>query len=464
MDIDKFKQSPIWASVRDIINGDDNPIKVRVSATVHTQDYDYDAFKIYSIDYIRDYMNAMTDDCQIKLLIPLGDYAYLIEPNKNNIEITVNTIHLQSIGDAEDSSAEIEKVRYKAIFDPSNPTFGSTDVANYTQKTMNNADILTIKFRLMDRNVEPLRIKTVHGIFRGITPEALTQSILLGESQKIIVDDKPAASGIDIVTPDRTEINDQVVIASGTFIYEVPTYLQEKAGGFYKYDIGTYFQRYKGETLWFIYPLYNYNRFDEDKERDVMIFYSVPPRYTGGIERTYRIEPGVVEAIVTSNKVQIDASDLSQLNRGVGYRLADAAAFMKKPIQLDEESSAIGARANLNQELVLLERDDGLNYAPVIRDIATNHYLEISKLSARRAALIRFIWENSDASLIYPGMPVKYSFIQNDEVISIKGTILNVHASMMKQGTLSESGRYTTKCVITIATELNTVLPTFEES
>lgn len=464
MDLGKWQSSPAYLSVRDITNGDDVPYKSKLSGVLHTVEHDYKIFKILSQHIVRDYNETMMDDVQVKIMVPLGDYIYLVYPNKDNLEMTIRKTPLNSMGSGENSASSIEETRYKCVFDTTNPSFTGTEFANYNQSTLNNTQFVDIKMKLMDRNVEPLRIKTVQGIFRGVSSSELIKSILLGESQNILIDGSPAVSGMDMVEPDNQIPNDQIILSSGTYICEVPTILQERYNGIYKYGIGTYYQRYNKNTpTWFIFPLFDFDRFDGGGEKNIAIFYSAPSKYTMGIERTYRVKSGVLEVIVSSEKHQMNVSDVTQLNEGVGFRMVDTAAFMKKPVMIDETGSAVGARGNLNREVAFINRKDGLNHTPVVRNYSTNSYHETSKISARQATILQFGWENADESLIYPGMPMKYCYMQNNEFCELKGTILGIHSIRTRQGTIAEDDRYLTKCILSIATELNTQLPSFDK-
>lgn len=462
MDLGKFYSSPIWIGVREIFAGQDVPYKTRITATIHTPEQDYEVFKVLSYDVMRDYVTLMMDNALLKVMIPLGDYIRLVYPNKDNLEITVTVKHLLSVGDGEDNEKEIEKTRYKAVFDPSNPRFTGTDIMNADQRPLNMTSIPQFKFRLMDRCAEPLRVKTLQGVFRSIKPEDLIKAVLLGESQKILVDGSPAASGLDMFPPDQSTPISQIVIPSGTFMCELPTIIQEESIGVYKYGIGTYFQRFNGVPMWFVFPLYNHDRFDSGTEQKVAVFYSTPDKAGKGVERTYRVNGNVLEVVITGNKMELDNSELTQLNYGTGFRLMDQAAFMKKPILIDENNKAVGARGNLNQEVTFMDRGDGLNFVPTIRNTKTNAYNEISKVSARQTAVVKFIWENADPELIYPGMPMKYCFMQGDEVVEVKGTILGVHGSRRREGSLGEPDRFSSRALVSVATQRNPSVPEYE--
>ncbi len=462
MNLANWRSSPVYLAVRDIFASEDPPFRNRLKAVLHTSDRDYTVFKILSEEIVKDYSKSMMEDIRLTCSIPLGDYITLVYPNKDNLEMTVTRTPMKARGDSNNGKKNIQQIKYKCLFEPINPSFTSSEISNYDQATLNNSQFVTVYFRLMDRNAEPLRVKMTQGVFRGIGPEEMIKAILLSESQQILVDGKPAAEGLDIVKPDKTKAISQVVLSSGTHMCEVPTMIQENYDGVYKYGIGTFFQRYNGVPMWFVYPLFDFDRFDGREERDVAIFYSAPPKFTQGAERTYRVNPGVLEVVVTTDKHQINVSEIKQLNEGVGFRLMDTDAFMKKPAIIDADGEPVGARANLNREVNLLERKDGLNYVPVIKNFATNPYHETSKIASRTHTLLHFGWDNADETLIYPGMPMKFCYMEDNQYRELKGTILGLQAFRIREGNQIENDRFSTKCVISVATELNTQLPTYD--
>ena len=462
MDLARWQTSPLFIAVREILNGKDQPFRYRLEAIIHTKDKDYKVFKVLSETIIRDYTKNMMDDTMITLHVPLGDYQYLIYPNKDNLELTVKKTSLDSISGEVSYNKPIEEIRYKCLFDSTNISYAATEYSAADQNSLNLSKFTSFRVRLMDRNAEPLRVKMVQGVFRGVTPADLMKSILLGESQKVLIDGKPSVTGLDLVKPDNQKPIQQVVIPSGTYICEIPTILQEEYTGVYKYGIGTYYQRYgKNQTpTWFIYPLYDFSRFDNGDHKDLAIFYAAPPKYTKHVERTYRVQSGVVQIIVTTSRYQVNVSDIVQLDKGVGFRLPDVNAFMKKPVKI-ENGQAFAARGNLNMEAGYIDRGDGLNHVPMIMDYSTNPYNELSKVSSRQISVLQFGWQNADESLLYPGMPCKYIFIQDDRVCEIRGTILGLQSYRVKEGSMVDYDRYSTNCVVVVATELSTKIPEF---
>ena len=80
---------------------------------------------------------------------------------------------------------------------------------------------------------------------------------------------------------------------------------------------------------------------------------------------------------------------------------------------------------------------------------------EINRLTMGQ---IDLVWENADPELIYPGMPCKYLYLNQNKVVSLKGTILFVHAFSARVERYNASA-FRTTCRLSIACEPQTKKP-----
>ena len=336
-----------------------------------------------------------------------------------------------------------------------NPPVGGSDLEAHAYSDL-NTDLVEVKLELVNRSLEPLRIMTTGGIYPNKSMEELVRAVLSGESLQLKVDGKPAIDGIDIVKPDNQEPVSQVIFPHGTLITSVPTYLHESVGGIYNGGIGTYFQQYQGKKLWFVYPLYSTDRFDGKDKR--VVFYVVPQEKLPQLDKSYRTEGDILKVAVTAQRKYSDSAELAYMNAGSGYRMADARSFMKKPVKIGKNGPE-GNRGNLNHEVAITERKDGLNYAPVVKGgPGSNPFYERSKILALTMAQIDFVWENADPELLYPGMPCKYVYLSAGKPVSLKGTVLFVHSYASRIEKYKASA-FRTTCRVTIATEPQTKTP-----
>jgi hypothetical protein len=432
----QIEQTPIWVEVLSILKSGKKPVKYSYKGMLHTEKEDLPVLKIISLDIYRDYNNNIGDRIVVEFKMPLGDYSSRLYPFRANLEFSLKKVLLNETSDDVDPDVDIPIEKYKAVFLPNdNPHIATTELEMYDVQTLNNVDIVSVKLDLIDRALEPLRIKTVQGVYRNVTQEQLIRSLMIGESNKIRIEGKPIVDGIHLVEPHNKNIIKHVVLKSGLTIPNIPSYLQETMNGIYTSGIGTYLQKYLNKKLWFVYPLYDTTRFDG--KDDKVIFYSVPQERLPGLDRTYNKDGSVLRILVTSTRKYKDNADNDHLNHGVGFRMSDANAFMKKPINLTKDGPK-ASRTQLNYEVANQERKDGLNYAPVTsKGISANPYTEYSKVVARDIARIDLTWENGNPDMIYPGMPCKYVFLINDTPTELVGVIGGIHSfSSVQKGSI----------------------------
>lgn len=447
-----FEQSAIWADVRRVIYDKSKPVKYELRAMVHTAKEDIPVYKILAYDDECDYVNRISSHIRIEFMMPYGDYVQRLYPQRDNLELTVKWIKQSETPNATDGKAKIENERFKALFLPdNNPRVNASDTLRVDKESLNKMGLVTVTLELHNRSLEVLRIKRTRGIHHNSTQKEVMLSILAGESARVLVDGKPAIDGVDIVEPDNQTVKKHILIPDDTAITEIPSFLQHKMNGVYNTGIGNYFKTYRNKKLWFVYSLFDVKRFDEDVPK--VIFYSVPKSRFPSLDRTYREEGDIVHVAITSDHNYQDAADQDYMNNGVGFRLTDGNAIMKKPVEMTKEGPK-GRRTNLNIETISHERQDGLNYAPVaIRAISSNPYLDYSNVNARRVARSNLVWENSNPRLLYPGMPCMYCFLDGKKVIRLKGIILFHHSLTALQGSKVLDNTYRTQTALTIVVE-----------
>jgi len=452
-----FEHSPLWPEVQSIISGPSKKILYDYKGTLHTEKEDLAIWDFNSIEVVRDYLNNIGETATVVFRMGMGDYVNRLFPYRQNLEFTIKRTALEEGGSNRAKDEPVQVMRYKAIFNTSrNPPVGGSELETYHAEDLNVSDMVEIHLELVDRALEPLRIKTTGGAFANVKPGDLIRSLLAGESSKVLVDGKPAAQGMDLVEPDNKEPIPNAIIPHGLKVTSVPTFIQHQLSGVYNRGIGTYFQTYEGKKLWFVYPTYDTERFDgKDKK---MVFYAVPQEKLPQLDKSYMKEGNVIKVAVTAQRRYTDSAELDYMNEGSGYRMPDARAYMKKPVKITENGPQ-ASRAELNHEVIIKERSDGLNYAPIAQGgPSSNPFVERSKVIQRSMAQIDLVWENSDPLLIYPGMPCKYIYLSQGKAISLKGTILFVHSFSAKVEKYNASA-FRMTCRVSIACEAQTKRP-----
>ena len=445
----EIEQTAMWADVKKIFEDPEKPVKYEWTATMHTVDEDFDVAKLITIDSVRDYVNKITHRTHVEMVMPLGDYVKRLYPYRDNMELTLRRIRLCESGEAIYPGAVPEEERYKAVFLVNvNKNIRGGEYDSFDKNSLDLMELVTVKLQLLQLFFEPVRIKTVGGVFKNCTPEQIIRGVIGGESLLIEADGKPVVQAIDVVSPDNTDKRAQYVFPHNTPYWSVPTLVQERMGGVYSSGIGTYFQVFREKKTWFIYPLYNTKRFKEDVYK--VIFFSVPQQRFTGVERTYRVEDKITYIACTSDKNYSDSGETDLMDSGSGFRMADARAFMKKPVEMTEEGP-VGARGRLNFEIAIKDRPDGLNYAPKAEvEISSNPFAQTSRVIARAGARIDLTWENSVPQLLYPGMPAKFCYMLKDKLKEVEGVVLFAHTVIQQAGTGFNIRAYKTTTQITL--------------
>ena len=409
------------------ITKDKKPIRAKYELILHTVKDDLEVNKFLSEDILRDYGSQVGTKGAVKFIVGLGTYVKKIYPFRDNLEVTIKRTILEEQGSKMEKETKVKVTRYKAIFlSDQNSSASAQGYERMKEDTLNNASIVTVTLEVTDRSLEPLRVITTSGIYRVKKYEDIIRGVLQKESDTVLVDGKPSVNGVDIVPPDNDQIVRQTLIPSGTKLTLVPTFLQEKGVGVYTAGIGTFLQTYKDNKLWFVYPLYNHSRFDQDVPK--AIFYALPKGRHEQLDRTYIEDGKLLQVLLIADRNYTDQADLDNMNEGNGLRMSDATSYMHKPVEVTADGPK-AKRTNLNTEVHYTNRTDGLNYAPVSSNrVSVNRYKEFSQVVARNTGTVTAVWENAEIDLIYPGMPCKYVIMGKDKPVELKGTILGVQA------------------------------------
>ncbi len=430
----QLENTSLWKDVSTIVNSPANNTFFDYTATIHTALEDYKAITLLSVDIVRDYHNNIGDQISAIFVISFGDYVKRFYPFKNNLELTIAYIPKSSNISKTPNTNKLTKQRYKMVFLPNeNPHIDVTDFSMMDKLTLDHMEPVNVRVQLLDRSLEPLRIKMTSGIYLNVKPETLLRTVLGNEANNILVDGKPSIDSIDIYPPDNTDIRKHVVIPNNTHVLSMPTFMQEKMMGVYSAGIGNYLQTYNSKKTLFVYPLYNTQRFKTTQNTSKIIFYFMPKFRYKGIDNTYTQDGNIIKVVCSSDKHYMDDGETGYMDKGVGFIQADARSFMGKPVILDSNNVPQGSPAQISTYVANTSRDDGLNYAPNSQHaISANPFLGYSEVTRRNVSKIDLMWDHSDSSLIYPGMPCQFVFLENGNLATINGVVIYTHTIIAK--------------------------------
>lgn len=415
--------SPAFSEVIEIFNDKVKPVNHIWKCKIILPNKEYEILKVVEIDIVRDYINNFADEVSITIPIPKGFYNNEIIRYKDNVEfelIRTPTAELDTIA-VED---KILVLRYKAIvIDTKNDIVSSKKLTSDDPKSDDLSDLENKTFQLIDKTVSALRKFETGGIYRNSIPGKAVHYSLTHAISKLNVSSKFKVLGVDMVTSDNTTPYKHVIIPHGTKLFNVPQYVQNNWGGIYNTSIGNYLQN----NIWYIWPQYNTKRYG--LEEKVLRVYNLPSSLFPNVERTYRINNKEVIILSTGESEFKDLSYSEKLNLGNGFRFTKGDNIMSgfDTVNKTDNNKYITNRNENNVEVKLDEWNDD-SYAPVSPNRITNNLMrETSRISKRNGSYVKVVWESSNQELIYPGMPVKYIYILNNELQEINGVVIDAH-------------------------------------
>lgn len=428
----EYDDSPVWLDVDKVLSRKSDRQRFIYHAKVHTEDEDISVIKMISLSIIRDYQDANADYMFLEVAMPFGDYALKLYPYRDNLEVSIRKSDVrQANEEMYEDTPENENIfihRYKAIFDKTNKV-PSSDIAKLDIETLNNSNIVHVKFQLFEIATLPIFISRVYGNHKGKTVDNILREVITQGTANIEIEGKPSVASVDIYEVDNKEPIKHLVVKDGMHLVEFPRYMQESSNGVYVKGLGTYFQWYQDALRWFIYPIYDTTRFEKDP-RAKLIIYSVPTNRYKGSDRTYLVDGDIISIVATSGYDYKDNSQTHELNFGSGIKMQGAKSLMGSPVQIKPDGQILATRVNTTNEVVFQERKDKLNYTTLIPS-TNNPYQVYSEVILRTKAEIYVKWEYSDCSLLYPGMGVKYVFYDGESVVEVYGTLAATDTSIV---------------------------------
>ena len=287
----------------------------------------------------------------------------------------------------------------------------------------NNANIGDMTFRefsvqLLEPCFESVSIRTVGGVFRKSNGINLIKTLLTNFSTDDEVDAITSVRGVDVVEGFNEKETEQIIIPHMTPLTKAISIINENCGGVYP----TGFSYFLQNNLWFIFPPYDITRFNKTNRTITIV--NLPKDRLPGIEKTYFNSSTKLIVLSTRDSKVIDNREAKTFNEGSSLRFVDASKLFDSFGTVEDNKFKVDASQNVN-EMTLGTRADNMN---VLRAsgtrITANKNAELSKLAMSKGFYIQLIWENSDDSLLHPGMPAKVLFLKDNQPASATGVLI----------------------------------------
>lgn len=401
--------------------------------------------KILNIDFNNDYEKSIMREIWARVMIPYGMWAKCLYPARDHLECTVRRKALKNKSLEFDEEADTEEFVYNLIFhlDESNSLTG-VNLNTVTRTDLDNGYApVTVNMELLERSVEKVRKVTIGGNFRNVKPEDLIKNTLAHFTKDLEVEGEKAIEVISVVKAHNKDKRDHIIVPQGMFLLDVPNHIQDSCGGVYNTGLNCYCI----ENKIFVYPIYQTDRFEDEKKTLTVI--RLPKELMPQVERTFRKDGDALYILGMSDSLFKDISQAKKLHNGNGIRYADSRKFLNGFVET-KDNKAIAKRKDVNSEYKSEDLKEQDYVVLSSKSINSNPFKERSKLSVMSGGTFTFQWPNSQPELLYPGMPVKVLYEENNEVMELRGVILSDHTSVQLIGKSITANKHGTTTVINL--------------
>ncbi len=447
-----FRQSAIWKDVFKILNQKkiNHPVG-DWKGVVHSEVGNIIPIKITEIVIEKDFINEVTEKITVSFLIDKGTYLSKIYPNLENLEMTLSRYGIT--GQPHHAPAPCDfKRRYKVIF---------LDKYNYKPKgtkeqmvSLTGAELLgtiTVNFQLMNLNVEPLRLRFIHGTYLNHTPTQILHTVIPASINIITLASGPCIDEYKIVEPDNKKPIKNLVVPSDTNILDFPLWLHQNMMGVYNSGLGTFVTHdSSGSAVYHVYPTYKPNPFTSN-----LLLYALPDTELNYNESTFKKTGNTYQILTHIRNSYIENKQVQELKNGTGFRIAASHYFMQgypnKVIKVTEKGP-LGEYEKNNYKVVTKSRKDGFNLAVRQKELSTaNPFKYYSDYVANIGNYVFLNWQQSDFTVLEPCMKTTINALYGNTVNKEDGILAGFTTviQMRGKGILDQSG-YTETTILKV--------------
>jgi hypothetical protein len=374
---------------------------------------------LYSLE--RDYENGFGDLTVVEFMIGLGVYTYQFVPNRGNLLVELQFIPIPDNTKRREAQETIT-LRFRGILmEQANQGLVGKHSQATTEEALDRVGPIQVQMQLVDEAVYRARMTTLARIYRNVTPMDVLRAVLTDAQTLGGGNDNQRILGVNTVAGFNTDVRNQISIPHDTTLIRVPTLLQEKEGGVYATGLGCYLQN----QYWYAFPLYDTTRFLKTPRSLTVL--NIPKNRAHGSERTYRTTTNQVLVLATGDASALDRTVFDYLNEGNGIRFADARKLMTSFAVTDRNRMLVDRATNLFEVAGDVLKDGFNNLRWASERATSNPFKHYSDLARKKGTYVTVEWMHGDADLLYPGMPVKFLTVSNDELKTFTGSLLGVH-------------------------------------
>lgn len=441
-----IQQSEINREVEAVLSSPAKPAFATWEIIVHANGRDYKPIYVEDVEVDHNFMARWHSIQSVSAVFSLSVSEYHLIPNRSALEITlIRTPLTESISPVVNNAASKSAFRYKAtLYSNGSDVIAGNNPLLQTEQTAERGGFKSLKFQLVNPHLDLLLKQTVGGMFRETSGINLIRYMLVEYSRTDEMDSATYVKGCNLAPNYNENVLEHIEIPHLTPVVDVPDIIHKNCGGVYPAG----FKHYLWGPHWYLFSPYDVKAYEKSPKTLTLV--NIPANRLSNVERTYRTTDTQIIVLCTGDTIPSDNSEQMQLNFGNGVRFIDANKVMDGFVLVDENKAIID-KSKVANEFLISNRKSGINQIKQSpRRITSAKFLEYEELAMRMGFIVQIVWEHSDASLLYPGIPVKFMFSQNNVAEQLQGILLGCHTFHLKTTNNISQNRFVAKTVLTV--------------
>lgn len=375
--------------------------------------------RLLSLDILRDYDQNYADKIVAKVMIMGGTFALKVLPFRTTL---TGTLYQEPISaTTNEPVAELDTYAQDVVIslvdNIDSSMVAPSNVLNNEEDANRTLGFIQIDMQLSDVILESARMVTLGGVYRQTNVQQLLKFLMAKTLSELRSDESMAVTHVKMYEASNSDPIPNIVLPHGLPFTEVADYLHERVGGIYNAGLGHYLQ----DNTWHVFPLYDLTRYENDLRGLTVI--NVPSNRFTKLERSFRTTANQLIVLCSGDGAIFDDSEQRQLSEGNGVRYASADKLLNQFVSVSG-NRATASRVDTNSEFVTQERENKRNKVRLSSNpITDNVFLEASKLARGQGTYVAKVWENSNPRLLFPGMPVRWMYMDGEDWVELHGVL-----------------------------------------
>lgn len=417
---------------------------------IHVNGKAYRMPMVLEVAVDRDFIENVSDVFKVSVKCDLAVYNTVIYPNRHQLKVSLvrKPNYIKGSGNAFDALYQVEQYIAKLTGVASGTMVGENPFA--TSMTQTNQHSLTdIQLQLISPVVARLRNMYYGTNHRNTSAIDVIRTALTLYSNDPGDRSSESIIGVDVADNHSTEVREQIRVPHDLPYIDLPAFVDRHSDSVYPTGFSYYLQR----KHWYIYSPYDTKRHERGQYSKSLTIINVPSYQLPGIEKTYRDTGTQVIIIANGQTKQFDQTERASTNIGTGSRFVDANAAV------DDSDTYKAGKIDFNPDKIINEfstqtrEDDEMNRLSTTVGITGNPRREYGRMAMNNGSLVGVVWDLSAPDILYPGMPVKYIYIENGLPVQVHGVLNGVNSKDSPANKTPSDVIYTTTSYLSLFLE-----------